>query len=120
MPGYRPSRSVFFNCSAWVNLGSCCFTWPISLISSVITGIPLLVSVGIFSSLLLFRQRTDKEAVAAGLFAVLSRKRVGFRPGSRRTGPGLVVHGAVQRFSTPALLQFLLPYLSGNDKQGVC
>jgi hypothetical protein len=42
--------------------------------SSVITGIPLLISVGISFSYSV-RQRTDKEAVAAGLFAVLSRKR---------------------------------------------
>src|SRR5258708_5145666 len=45
-----------------------------------------------FLLLISVRQRTDKEAVAAGLFGVLGRKRgTCFRSGSRRTGPGLLV-----------------------------
>jgi hypothetical protein len=42
--------------------------------SSVITVIPLFASLGISSSFSI-RQRTEKEADAAGLFAVLGRKR---------------------------------------------
>src|SRR5882762_4032769 len=51
MPGYRPWRSVFSSCSSWVNLGNIRFICPISLIWIVITGIPLLISLGISSSL---------------------------------------------------------------------
>src|SRR5207253_1784111 len=48
-----------------------------------------------FVLLISVRQGTDKEAVAAGLSAVLGRKRVkGFRPGSRRTGPAQLFMGS--------------------------
>src|SRR5258707_500425 len=72
-----------------------------------------------FFLLISVRQRTDKEAVAAGLFAVLGRKR-GTVSGQVREEPDqLSWLWAFQPF-TPALLPFFLLCLSGNNKQGVC
>ena len=73
-----------------------------------------------FLLLIFVRQGTEKEAVAAGLFAVLGRKR-GTVSGQVREEPDQAyLFMGSSTLCTSSLLRLFLPCLLGNNKQGVC
>src|SRR5712675_3128371 len=73
-----------------------------------------------FFLLISVRQKTEKEAVAAGLFAVLGRKR-GTVSGQAREEPDQAhLFTGSSTHCTSSLLRFFLPCLLDNHKQRVC